>query len=81
MFVPETPPQELSACSSTAERGGFRVPLFPGDVEVGKSAGLAKGREEKDNGGRGKKMTEERGKKKDDGGRKKKIDGGENHYI
>ena len=56
-------------------------PLFRGDEEVGKSGDLAKGKEEKDNGRRGKKMTEERGKRKDYGGRKKKIDGEENHYI
>ena len=72
LFVPETPPRELSACSPTAEHGGFRGPLFPGDEEVGKSGDLAKGREEKDNGRRGKKMTEEGGKKKDDGWREKK---------
>ena len=39
-------------------------PLFPDDVEFGKSGGLSKGGEEKDNGRRGKKMTEEREKRK-----------------
>ena len=39
-------------------------PLFPDDVEVGKSGDLAKGRGEKDNGTRGRKMTEEREKRK-----------------
>ena len=75
------PPRERSAFSRATEHGGLRGPLFPGDVEVGKSGDLAKDREEKDDGRRGKKMTEERGKKEDDGGRKKKIDGGENHFI
>ena len=68
LLVPETPPQELSAFSPTAEHGGFRGPLSPGDVEVGKSGDLAKNREEK--------ITEDEGRRTQrNGGRRKMTDG------
>ena len=77
-FLPETSHRELSACSPTAERGGFRGPCFR---EMRGSGNREIGQEETDGGRRGKKTTEKRGKRKDDGRRKTKMGEAENRYI
>ena len=61
-FSEGSPPGTFGVFSDRRTRRVPR-PLFPGDVEVGKSGDPAKGREEKENGSRGKKMTDARRKK------------------